>query len=50
MPPVRLALHSDHVELAETRDRHRIDADAQRRALEELDGLSAAAGVTASSQ
>jgi MoxR-like ATPase len=44
VPPVRLALHSDQIELAETRDGIEIDSDAQRRALEWLDGLSAAAG------
>ena len=40
VPPVRLALHSDQVELAETRDGIEIDSDAQRSALEWLDGLS----------
>ena len=44
VPPVRLALHSDQVDLAETREGIEIDSDAQRRALEWLDGLSAAAG------
>jgi len=44
VPPVRLALHSDQVDLAETRAGIEIDSDAQRRALEWLDGLSAAAG------
>jgi hypothetical protein len=44
VPPVRLALHSDQVELAETRDGIEIDSEAQRRALEWLDGLSDAAG------
>ena len=44
VPPVRLALHSDQVELAETRDGIEIDSDAQRRALELLDGLSEAVG------
>ena len=44
VPPVRLALHSDQVELAETRDGIEIDSDAQRRTLEWLDGVSAAAG------
>jgi transcriptional regulator with AAA-type ATPase domain len=45
VPPVRLALHSDQVELAETRDGIEIDSEAQRRALEWLDGLSDAAGA-----
>jgi DNA-binding NtrC family response regulator len=44
VPPVRLALHSDQVDLAETREGMEIDSDAQRRALEWLDGLSTAAG------
>jgi len=44
VPPVRLALHSDQVELAETRDGIEIDSEAQRRAVEWLDGLSVAAG------
>jgi DNA-binding NtrC family response regulator/tetratricopeptide (TPR) repeat protein len=44
VPAVRLALHSEQVELAETRGGIEIDTGAQRRAMETLDALVASPG------
>jgi tetratricopeptide (TPR) repeat protein/MoxR-like ATPase len=44
VPAVRLAIHSEQVELAETRGGIEIDTGAQRRAMELLDALAGTAG------